>query len=228
MVLFFAYVSASPLRLPEIIVADLTLMEGPEEVGKHLSGQNDKRERGGDKPRLAGKTIKTGLEQKSLVAGPVPSETAQPERRVKVLTHQSPSIPASAEETGDRQTAGGREEQGESLSVETGGGYGTEGTAGQGTGGRLEGGSNYYYIRDMVRRNIVYPEKARRMGIEGKVLLSFIVLENGATGEIKVISGSGHRILDQSAKEGVEKTVIHRKVAHHVVSVTLPIVYKLQ
>lgn len=76
-------------------------------------------------------------------------------------------------------------------------------------------------------KNIKYPERARRMGAEGTVLLSFIVLESGVTREVKVIDGSGFRLLDESAKEGVEKTVIQKKVPYRVM-VTLPITYRLQ
>jgi len=76
-------------------------------------------------------------------------------------------------------------------------------------------------------KNIRYPDEAMRLGIEGKVLLSFIVLENGRTGSIEVIGSSGYRLLDQSAKEAVALTRIGRKVPYRVV-VRLPITYRLQ
>ena len=76
-------------------------------------------------------------------------------------------------------------------------------------------------------KNVKYPERARRLGFEGKVLLSFIVLENGTTKEIKVIKSSGHRLLDESAKEAVAVTRITRKTPHRVV-VSLPIMFRLQ
>jgi len=76
-------------------------------------------------------------------------------------------------------------------------------------------------------KNIRYPEGARRMGLEGKVVLSFIVLENGSTREVRVINGSGFKVLDENAKEVVERTVMHKKMPHRVV-VTLPITYRLK
>jgi len=110
------------------------------------------------------------------------------------------------------------------------GAAGGSGHRGQGSGsggtGLLRSGKDFDYIRDTVIRNIRYPEKARRIGAEGKVLLSFIVLENGSTGNVKVIKGSGFSLLDESAKEAVMRTTIQRKVPHRVV-VLLPIVYEL-
>ncbi|OPY67969.1 MAG: Gram-negative bacterial tonB protein [Syntrophorhabdaceae bacterium PtaU1.Bin034] len=113
-----------------------------------------------------------------------------------------------------------------------GGGNGQGGGRGSGSGqgagaGLAEGGRDYNYIRDAVMKHVRYPEEAIRMGIEGRVLLSFIVLENGTTSRIRVVTGSGCALLDQSAKEAVAMTRIHRKVPYRVV-VHLPITYRLQ
>jgi periplasmic protein TonB len=117
---------------------------------------------------------------------------------------------------------GGEERAGEGFGAGRGKGIGT------GSGGEtaLEEGKDYNYIRDAVMKNIEYPEWARRMGFEGKTLLSFIVLENGTTSQIRIVNSSGNRLLDDSAKEGVARTVISKKVPYRVV-VRLPIAYKL-
>jgi periplasmic protein TonB len=126
---------------------------------------------------------------------------------------------------GQGGSAGGSEGSGGGFGVGRGKGSGT----GTGTGGEttLEEGSDYTYIRDAVMKNIEYPEWARRMGFEGKTLLSFVVLENGTTSQIKIVKSSGNRFLDDSAKEGVARTVISKKVPYRVV-VRLPIAYKLR
>jgi len=59
------------------------------------------------------------------------------------------------------------------------------------------------------------------------VLLSFIVLENGTTKEIKVMQSSGHALLDKSAKEAVALTRISRRTPYRV-AVSLPITFRLQ
>ncbi len=111
-----------------------------------------------------------------------------------------------------------------------GGGHGGGGGSGNGPGtgeGLAAGSKDYNYIRDAIMRNVRYPEEAIRLGIEGKVVLSFIVLESGATSKVQVIGSSGNRLLDQSAKEAVAVTRIGRKVPYRVV-VHLPITYRLQ
>ena len=38
-----------------------------------------------------------------------------------------------------------------------------------------------------IQKNIMYPDSARKHNIEGKVLLSFVVLEDGSVADVKVI-----------------------------------------
>jgi TonB family protein len=59
------------------------------------------------------------------------------------------------------------------------------------------------------------------------VLVSFKVLENGRTTEVKVVRSSGSRLLDRSATEAVARTRVNRKVPYRVV-VHLPITYRLR
>jgi TonB family protein len=94
-----------------------------------------------------------------------------------------------------------------------------------GRGGRAE--RNFAFIRENIMRNIKYPERARRMGWEGKVLLSFAVLENGKVQELKVLNSSGFRMLDESAKEAVLKTTFSQKIPYRMV-VVLPVEYRLE
>jgi protein TonB len=65
------------------------------------------------------------------------------------------------------------------------------------------------------------------MGWEGKVLLSFVVLENGKVQELKVLNSSGFRALDENAKEAVTKTTFSQKIPYRMV-VVLPVEYRLE
>lgn len=47
--------------------------------------------------------------------------------------------------------------------------------------------SFYQYLKD----NMVYPRVAQRMGVEGKVLVEFIVAKDGTISEVKVLRGIG-------------------------------------
>lgn len=48
-----------------------------------------------------------------------------------------------------------------------------------------------------------YPWLARRMGIEGRVVLQVEILQNGNAGRIEVRQSSGHELLDQAAIKAV-------------------------
>ena len=62
---------------------------------------------------------------------------------------------------------------------------------------------HFAYIRDKILGNVNYPDAARRMGWQGKVLLSFIITAEGSVRAFRVIKSSGFTILDKSAIETV-------------------------
>ncbi len=79
---------------------------------------------------------------------------------------------------------------------------------GGGSGGqsRLKGKylrRNFSYIRDRIQKRIIYPPLARRMGWEGNVTVSFIIVSDGRVNEIKVKESSGKDVLDKSAVETI-------------------------
>ncbi len=116
-----------------------------------------------------------------------------------------------------------------------GSGASGSGTSGQGGQGRLvhygdgSGGSGgaFSFIREAIMRNVRYPDKARRLGWEGKVILSFIVSVSGSIRDVKVVQSSGFAVLDDSAKDALTKTVFSRKIPARLV-VVLPVEYRLK
>jgi protein TonB len=119
--------------------------------------------------------------------------------------------------------AQGGQPSGKGMAGIPGGGWGR--TLDYGRGGQAE--RSFAFIRENIMKNIQYPERARRMGWEGKVLLSFAVLENGKVQELKVLNSSGFRMLDESAKEAVLKTTFSQKIPYRMV-VVLPVEYRLE
>jgi TonB family protein len=85
----------------------------------------------------------------------------------------------------------------------------------------------FHYIRDGVIKNVKYPERARRKGLAGKILLSFTVSESGLTRDVKIINSSGFTELDDSAKEAVTRTKFFQKIPYKLF-VILPIEYRLE
>ena len=79
-------------------------------------------------------------------------------------------------------------------------------------------------------KNIVYPEDARKKGIEGKVFVIAYVDENGDVVKTQIAKGD-NQLLNEAAKDAVLKTKFSpgREEGKPVkVQVTIPIVFKLQ
>ncbi len=84
----------------------------------------------------------------------------------------------------------------------------------------------FSFIRETIMQGIAYPERARRMGWEGRVMLSFVVRENGSTDDVKVVTSSGFSILDENARDTIAKTSFKKKVQVRL-HVVLPVEYRL-
>ncbi|QWR78221.1 energy transducer TonB [Candidatus Magnetomonas plexicatena] len=86
---------------------------------------------------------------------------------------------------------------------------------------------NFTYIRDMVMKRVSYPFSAKKMGISGKVTVSFVVAESGCVEELKVEESSGHGVLDDSAISAVKQAAPFPKPVLSV-KIVLPITYRLE
>lgn len=51
--------------------------------------------------------------------------------------------------------------------------------------------NGYQDLYDLIRREMQYPAKARRAGIEGKVFVQFVISEDGSISQQKIIKGIG-------------------------------------
>lgn len=81
-----------------------------------------------------------------------------------------------------------------------------------------------------LQAQIDYPERARRAGIEGQVIVQFIVNENGNVEDTEVIRGV-HPLLDEAAMEGIRRHAEFRPGKQRGqpvrVQFSLPIVFRL-
>jgi protein TonB len=64
---------------------------------------------------------------------------------------------------------------------------------------------HFAYIKEIIQKNIVYPHIARRMGWQGKVIVDFIILENGKASQITIAQSSGFAVLDNNVVKTVKK-----------------------
>jgi protein TonB len=140
----------------------------------------------------------------------------------KGLSHADPQGPAAV-------TGEGAEAK-DAVSTASAGSGGVTGGSGARTLNYLGSGGaderNFSFIRDKIMQGIVYPDRARRMGWEGMVTVSFTVLENGSIDDVKVVNSSGFPILDENARNTIAKTNLKRKVPVRLY-VLLPVEYRL-
>ena len=83
-----------------------------------------------------------------------------------------------------------------------------------GSGGQkiTEGGdadtSNYRgKVRDRLLQNKFYPKLAKRFRMEGVVTFSFTIQRDGQINGLRIVSSSGHPVLDKAALRMVERSV---------------------
>ncbi len=58
-------------------------------------------------------------------------------------------------------------------------------------------------IKELINSHKIYPRIARRKGIEGVVMVSFVILRNGLLKDIRLITSSDYEILDKAALETI-------------------------
>jgi protein TonB len=66
--------------------------------------------------------------------------------------------------------------------------------------------AHFARIRDKILKKISYPTVARRMGWSGRVVVAFIICEDGHVEDISIRESSGFSILDQNAIMAVRES----------------------
>ena len=87
--------------------------------------------------------------------------------------------------------------------------------------------NNFYYVKDLITSNLVYPMLARRMKWQGTVVVSFVVLEDGTVKNIRVVNSSGHSVLDKNVIATIEQ-VQPFSAPPALAEFTMPIKYVLK
>jgi len=112
-------------------------------------------------------------------------------------------------------------------------GGGVEGS-GNGTGGisadalrKKYLSEHFAYIKNIIQENITYPARAQRMGWQGKVIIDFIIRENGNATDIKIAQSSGFEVLDDNVIKTVEAVAPFPKPPVRA-ELRVPIIYRLE
>lgn len=85
---------------------------------------------------------------------------------------------------------------------------------------------HFAYIKERIEKEFVYPRIARRRGLEGKVIVSFVICEDGTVHGVKIKESSGHKILDDNAIACVNKAAPFPPPPTRA-ELVFPITYKL-
>lgn len=147
----------------------------------------------------------------------------KPSRRIPLSELTPAKIPAPTDQTSTDNFSSLNPLSSSALkteAVQDGSGTGSGGGAGSGAGnyngpgrgsGSLDGLKNQYlrehftYIRDLILKNITYPPLAKKVGWQGRVLVSFIIMEDGRVTNIKIVKSSGHAVLDRNVLETIRE-----------------------
>ncbi len=84
---------------------------------------------------------------------------------------------------------------------------------------------NLFLIKKSIQDNIKYSKRARKMNIEGDVIVEFSILKNGGISEIKALSG--HKLLKKSTIKAIRKASTFFPKVSERITIKLPIKYKI-
>ena len=84
---------------------------------------------------------------------------------------------------------------------------------------------NLALIRSLINENVKYPSKAKKLSIEGIVVVKFKILEDGSVQNIEIIEG--HALLRSSTIEAIEEASKSFPKSEMSIEIQIPIEYKL-
>lgn len=114
----------------------------------------------------------------------------------------------------------------------TGSGYGTGTGNGRGAASEMNLKMQYLrehfaYIRDMIMKRLVYPRMAKRMEWKGRVVVAFVIRENGTVENARIVKSSGYDALDSNTISTIREVQPFPKPPVKA-ELVIPIVYKLE
>ncbi len=80
-------------------------------------------------------------------------------------------------------------------------------------------------IRSLINENVKYPLKAKKLSIEGIVIVKFKINENGTIENITILDG--HRFLQSATIEAIEEASKNFPKTNQSIEIQIPIEYKL-
>lgn len=151
------------------------------------------------RPKIVKKVVKP-IPEAVKVPAPAPREAIEEEIPSAITegaeVKEAPSVPMSKAPQAIAHAEGG------ATSVADKGG--AAGSAGSGLGKTLTAEErwrqeHFNFIKDEIRKNMTYPRVARQNGWQGRVLVSFVICQDGRVEDIRLEKSSGFALLDRNA-----------------------------
>lgn len=160
---------------------------------------------------------------------PVPAPAPQHSSVVPRERTAPPQLrqPAAAQTGGHGSASPSSGEPAGKKSVSASSAASSEGAATQAKTQQRYVNAHFTYIRDLIMSHLTYPQLARRRGWSGRVVLGFVVAEDGSVRSIHVKEGSGYTLLDNSAVETVKGVAPFPKPPV-AAEITMPVVFRLE
>lgn len=83
-------------------------------------------------------------------------------------------------------------------------------------------------VKEAIKLHIYYPPAAKRSGINGRVVVSFIIRTDGTVSDVKVIKTSGHSVLDEASKRIIGKVSPLPPPPSGDIRIEVPVVFSLK
>jgi protein TonB len=170
----------------------------------------EKREEPSPAP-LAEEPKEEAREVKPPLPKPKPPKPKPVPKEVKPKAEERPALdmalPAETPSEAVEESAEGYAESEDDASYNPQGQGSPQGSPSSSTGEsevRAYLGKNFGYIQKRVARYTVYPPKAKRSGIKGKLTVAFTINMDGTVSNITVIESSGHSMLDNAGAAAVK------------------------
>jgi protein TonB len=163
-------------------------------------------------------TVETPVVEKTPDVHDSPVIQAAPESSVK---------PSAQQTSGDSGGAPGRDAANSAASSgSTGGNVGGQASGNAHDAAAVYLRQHYDYIGRVINGNTSYPLIARKLSMEGRVVLSFVIKRDGTVRELNIERSSGYPVLDKNAEESVKKSAPFAAPPVEA-KVVIPITYRL-
>ena len=143
-------------------------------------------------------------------AKPKKQELATPNKKTEILLSPQGTVQAAQPQRKPRNAYESLMPQAEEMHQQVAAGYQDFVDEGVEVGERVDlNTSNFRYlayfssIRKAFELVWTYPSEAVRRGLQGEVKVEFTIQRNGTVSRIKVLDGSGHKILDDAVVEAI-------------------------